>query len=207
MESAKTYKIETERLEIRCYEPEDASKLFDAICASVDHLMPWLPWARLEPSSLESVVERVRRFRGKFDLGQDYVFGIFDRADGRLLGSTGLHTRLGGNAREIGYWTDVRHANKGYMTEAVRALVKVGFDIEGLDRIEIHCDPDNEKSRRIPERLGFVHEATLKSRFINAHGQIRDQMTWTMFREGYEKSGIRLTPLRAYDFRGEEIVG
>ena len=43
---AKTYRIETERLVIRCYEPGDASKLHEAIIRSLDHLRPWLPWVQ-----------------------------------------------------------------------------------------------------------------------------------------------------------------
>ncbi len=167
--------------------------------------MPWLPWAKQEPVDLQSMVDTLRLFRGKFDLGLDYVFGIFDRSGDRLLGSTGLHTRPGGNAREIGYWISTSHVNKGYATEAVSALIKIGFDIENLDRIEIHCDPENHKSRRIPERLGFTHEATLKNRFVDALDQLRDKMIWTMFKDQYEKTAIKSMPVKAFDIIGREI--
>jgi RimJ/RimL family protein N-acetyltransferase len=203
--SAKTYRIETERLLIRCFEPTDAPRLLESITESVDHLMPWIPWAKDEPEDLEAKIRKVRLFRGRFDLGLDYVFGIFDRSGEQLLGGTGLHTRLGGNAREIGYWINARQANKGYTTEAVRALIKVGFDIEKLDRLEIHCDPENHKSRRIPERLGFRHEATLKDRFVDALDRLRDKMIWTMFKEEYEKTDMKGMSLKAFDIIGRTI--
>ncbi|MDR3713636.1 MAG: GNAT family protein [Puia sp.] len=203
---ARAYRIETDRLLIRCYEPADASKLLESIRASVGHLLPWMPWAKREPEDLDAKIEKVRLFRGQFDLGLDYIFAIFDRSGENWLGSTGLHTRIGGNAREIGYWIDARHLKKGYATEAVRALVRIGFAVERLDRIEIHCDPENDKSRRIPERLGFIHEATLKNRFIDADDRRRDKMIWTLFREEYEKTAIAGMSLRAFDIIGRSIA-
>src|SRR5439155_22043403 len=62
------YRIETERLVIRCWEPQDAPLLKEAIDSSLDHLRPWMPWAREEPQSLAQKVELLRHFRGRFDL-------------------------------------------------------------------------------------------------------------------------------------------
>jgi hypothetical protein len=41
----KTYRIETDRLVIRCYQPSDAAMLLAAITESLDHLRPFMPWA------------------------------------------------------------------------------------------------------------------------------------------------------------------
>ena len=71
MELAKTYRIETERLLIRCYEPADAQLMHSAITGSLEHLRPWIPWARQEPQELEWMENFIRLFRGQFDLGQD----------------------------------------------------------------------------------------------------------------------------------------
>ena len=205
MELARTYKIETERLLIRCYEPSDALKMHSAITGSLEHLRPWVPWARQEPRELEWMEGFVRRFRGQFDLGQDAVFGIFDKTGAEQIGGTGLHNRIGKDAREIGYWINVLHINRGFATEAVMALIRVAFDIERLSRLEIRCAPDNLPSRRIPQRLGFRHELTLKDHFTDLHGQPMDTMVWALSRQEYEQSPLRDTPLKAYDFVGREI--
>ena len=68
---AKTYRIETDRLVIRCYQPTDAVLLKQAIDESLDHLRPWMPWAMEEPETVEEKVARLRRVRGQFDLGND----------------------------------------------------------------------------------------------------------------------------------------
>jgi len=71
------YRIVSERLVIRCWEPLDAPLLKEAIDSSLEHLQPWMPWARAEPQELSEKVDLLRRFRGQFDLGTDFVMGIF----------------------------------------------------------------------------------------------------------------------------------
>lgn len=205
MELAKTYRIETERLLIRCYQPADAHLMHSAITGSLDHLRPWIPWARQEPKELEWMENFIRLFRGQFDLGQDAVFGIFDKAQTVQIGGTGLHNRIGKDAREIGYWINVQHTHRGYCTEAVCALIRVAFEIEQLSRLEIRCAPENEASRRVPEKLGFKHELTLKDHYTDAQGKPQDTMVWALSRREYESGSLRATDLRAYDFMGREI--
>jgi RimJ/RimL family protein N-acetyltransferase len=202
MELAKTYRIETERLVIRCYEPGDASKLHEAITRSLDHLRPWLPWVEQEPKGPEARVSLIRLFRGQFDLGLDYAFGIFDKMEKEIIGSTGLHTRIGKNAREIGYWIDVNHIGKGYASEAVSALVKTGFAIEGLSRIEIRCAPENFRSQHVPEKLGFRMESIIKRSLSD---KIVDTMIWAMTKKDYESNPIRHMRMKTFDLSGRPI--
>ena len=201
----KTYKIETERLIIRCYKPEDAALLKKCIDESLAHLLPWMPWAKNEPETIEAKTERLRKFRGEFDLGIDYTFGIFSKDDKVLIGSSGLHTRGGKNAREIGYWIGANYVKNGYALETVKALTKVGFEIEELDRIEIHCAPENTRSQAIPKKLGYIHEGTLKNRTINADGNKCDVMIWTLFKEDYFNSDLRNFEVKAFNVVNERI--
>lgn len=205
MQRARTYKIHTKRLVIRCYHPKDAVLLKTAIDGSLEHLAPWMPWVQNEPESLGQKTERLRKYRGQFDLGMDYVFGIFDKQESKLIGSTGLHTRAGEFAREIGYWIAVNHLGEGYASEAVSALIKVGFEIEGLERIEIHCTPENIRSQKIPKKLGFVNEAVLKDRITEVSGHKKDEMIWTLFKEDYQKSDLRFMEIKAFDSADKEI--
>ncbi len=170
MSSIKTYRIETERLVIRCYQPSDAQLLWQSVNESIEHLRPWMPWINNEPEDVQAKLERIRKMRANFDSDIDYTFGIFDKTEQTLIGSTGLHNRVGKDALEIGYWINVNHVHKGYATEAVQALTKVGFDIENLARIEIHCDSRNTDSFNIPKKLGYQLEATLKGRFRDDNG-------------------------------------
>lgn len=196
------YKIETERLIIRCYEPKDAQKLKLAIDESIEHLSPWMPWAKNEPETIEQKVKRLRIFRGQFDLDQDYTYGIFDKEENILIGSTGLHTRQGIDALEIGYWIRSSQMNNGFALESTQALTKVAFEIVEIQRVEIHCDIKNIRNYNIPKKIGYklneVH--TIDSE------KIKDNMIWTMDKEDYEKSNSKNINLKVYDSQNEKIL-
>jgi RimJ/RimL family protein N-acetyltransferase len=66
------------------------------------------------------------------------------------------------------------------------------FDVAGIERIEIHCDPRNERSAAVPRRLGFVHEATLRGRLRDHDGTPRDAMVWTLHAEAFAASPCAL---------------
>lgn len=200
------YRLLTERLALRCYEPEDAPLLQDAIEASLDHLRPWMPWTRQEPESVERKAMRLRRFRGLFDLGKDFIYGIFDPEERRLLGGTGLHPSIGAGAREIGYWLHVDHTGRGYATEAVTALVRVGFECESLRRIEIQCDPRNAPSAAVPARLGFALRVTVRNRVTGRRGMRRDTMIWCLTSAEYASTPARAAAVEAFDAAGRRIL-
>jgi len=115
------------------------------------------------------------------------------------VGGTGLHPRVGSNAFEIGYWIHVNHVNKGYATEISAALTKVAFEIENVNRVEIHCDPKNIISAAIPKKLGYVYEATLRNRSESIEGELIDSMIWSILREEYLKSPAAKAKIVAYD--------
>jgi len=199
------YRIETERLVIRCYEPRDAPLLKDAVDASRDHLSAWMLWARGEPQTFEETIELVKRFRSTFDAGEDFTYGIFAPDESELLGSTGLMPRIGPGGLEIGYWVRASATRQGVATESSAALARVGLEVCGADRIEIRIDPDNEASLGVPRKLGFLEEATLRRRLPTPEGEPqRDVTIFTLFREDLDPS---LAPgLRAFDALGRQLV-
>lgn len=199
------YRIETERLVVRCYNPSDAQMLADSVAESIDHLKPWMPWAHYEPEPFEAKVNRLKRFRGEFDLGQDFIYGIFDQSETRLLGGTGLHTRIGERQLEIGYWLHKDFVNKGLMTESTAALVKVAFEVIHVHRIEIHCDPGNVASAAIPRKLGFTHEGTLRAKtpFLDRWS---DSMVWGLLESDYPTSPSCKANIKAFDVRGHLVL-
>ena len=200
------YRIETERLVLRCWDPRDAEKLKSAVDASLEELRAFLPWAFDEPQPLAAKIELLRQFRGKFDLGQDFVYGIFDRSESEVLGGTGLHTRAGDGAREIGFWIATKHAGLGLATEGTAALVRVGFEVEHLARVDLHCDPANERSAAIAKKLGFRHEATLRARTPRRTGAPSDRMIWSIQADEFPSTTCASAIVRAFDALGRSIL-
>ena len=200
------YRIHTERLVVRCWEPRDAPLLKDALDSSLDELRPWMPWAREEPQPLAAKVERLRRFRGQFDLGQDFVYGIFSRDESEVVGGTGLHARVGEEALEIGYWIRTSRTRQGLCTESTAALTRVAFDVCGVDRVEIRVEPANEPSVAIPRKLGFTEEVTLRRRLHVGDRHPHDVVVYAMFTDELAGTPCATLPLEAYDAAGARVL-
>ncbi len=199
------YRIETERLVIRCYEPRDAPLTKDAVESSIEHLLPWMPWAADEPQTLEAKTDLLKGFRSAFDASENFTYAIFSADESEQLGGTGLHPRIGPGGLEIGYFVRASATRQGIATESSAALTRVGFEVCRADRLEIRIEPRNEASFGIPRKLGFAEEATLRRRLPAPEGEpLRDVAIFTMFREDFDPS---LAPnIRAYDARGEQIL-
>jgi RimJ/RimL family protein N-acetyltransferase len=193
------YRVVTDRLVLRPWNPDDAGTLRGMIERGKAHLGRFLPWAREVPTLDEELLQ-CRKMRGWFDLGTDMIYAAFLRADERVaVGGTGLHARVGPGAAEIGYWVDVDHVRRGIAVEMAAAMTRVGFEVEELDRIEIHCAAENVASASVPPKLGYVHEATLQRRLANAEGGMSDRKIFTLFLEQYAASAAAKVKVEAYD--------
>jgi len=200
------YRILSERLLIRCWEPRDAASLKLAVDASLTHLRPWVAWAANEPTPLDQKVAWLRKCRGEFDLGLDYSYGVFSQDESEVIGGAGLHLRQGVRVREIGYWVASAHCRRGYATEVTRALLRVGFEVEAAKRIELRVWPENRLSRKIPEALGFVSEGTLRGISHDADGRPCDVNVFALLRDDYECTSLPNLPLRALDVSGHDLL-
>lgn len=178
-------RIETGRLVVRVWQPEDALPLKDAIDTSLDHLRRWLPWAASEPSSPEALHDRLRRFAAAFDEGREWLYGVWTRDETQVLGGAGMHPRIGPGGLEIGYWLRAAAEGHGYATEAIGALTAAAFAAGGIDRLEIRCDPQNVRSAAVPRRLGYDHVETIGAPTQTAGGEPRPTMVWRLMRSAW----------------------
>jgi RimJ/RimL family protein N-acetyltransferase len=180
------YRLETERLVLRCYSPEDAELLSDALNSSIDHLKPFMPWADDLPQSVDDSRALLRRFRAAFDTNEQFIFGMFAADESELLGGCGLHPRIGPGGLEIGYWVRASATRQGIATEAAAALTRAGFEVCGADRIEIRIDPANIQSLGVPNKLGFPEEVRLRRRLPSRPDEpLRDAVVFTLFSEEF----------------------
>ncbi|HEU4405801.1 MAG TPA: GNAT family protein [Polyangiaceae bacterium] len=200
------YRIHTARLVVRCWAPADAPLLKRAVDASLDHLRPWLDWALEHPVGLGAYVARLRQDRANFDLDRDYAYGIFDPAEREVIGGIGSHTRLGEGVREIGYWVAAAHEGRGLITEAVAALTRVAFFADGVRRVEIHCEPRNERSCAVARRLGYERAPVLRREHPQGGGPARDVLVWTMNALVFASSPCSTAECEAFDAVGARLL-
>jgi RimJ/RimL family protein N-acetyltransferase len=200
------YRVETPRIVLRCWSPEDAPLAKTAEDESRDHLRTFMPWADHAPEHLGEIIDRLRLFRSWFDAGEDFLFGAFSKDDGRCIGGAGLHPRVGKGGIEIGYWTHVDHLRKGYATEMAGALTRAAFELGRMRWVEIRCATKNVESAGVPPKLGFVHEATLKERLTLSSGEVDDARVFTLLARDYDASPAKRIPFAAFDGAGRKLT-
>ncbi|MEQ9073533.1 MAG: GNAT family protein [Sandaracinaceae bacterium] len=174
------YVVRTERLVIRCYERGDVDAVHAGIVSNKDALLPWMSWFQNEPMTREERAAQLRRFRGSFDVGKDFFYGLFSKDDGAFLGGTGLHPRGGGGVLEIGYWIVPARWGQGLAFEVAAALTRVGFEVMEARRIEIRVAPHNARSVAIPRKLGYREEGLIRGVGENADGSFGDLVLFGM---------------------------
>jgi len=198
------FRIETERLALCCPDPSHLEAIHAAVADTHELLSPWMPWAEGEPASLDQRAEDVRRLRGSFDRDEDYTYFLFERNGGRALGGGGLHPRVGTGGMELGYWIRATDQGQGLAVEAAGALLRAAFERIGVDRVQIHIEPENGPSQRVVEKLGVPLEATLRRRFLRG-GDLRDIDVYTVFREDFPDSVAASTEVRFLDAQGRPL--
>lgn len=191
--------LRTERLVLRPFEERDEAAVAEA-CDDPD-IQRFVPVP--EPYTLKDAEEFVRNTsRNGWRDDTMYNFGLFTRdgggepggeADGEaaareaggeaggeggvLIGSMGLVRlellRTAERQAELGFWTARGHRRKGYTAEAGRAVVEWAFSVLGVERLEWVAQVENEGSRAVAQRLGFVEEGIQRARIVH-RGTRRD---------------------------------
>lgn len=171
-----------ERIVVKAWREEQASALWEAVEASRAHLSPWMPWVK-DHASPDASREYVRRMLAKWALREDLPMGIWTRAEGRLVGSTGLHhIDWSVPSMEIGYWLRTDAVGHGYTAEAVRLVAGMAFEHLKAERLTIRCSTLNARSAAVPPRCGFTLEATLRHDTRTHEGALRDTLLFALLR-------------------------
>ena len=169
-------RILTERLTLRTLTTAD---LDDCFMESAKPSAGWKPHGAAEDTRhlLESVY-----------IGTESIWGIVLKESGQLVGSIGLmrdYKREYDRVRSIGYAINEECRGRGYMTEAVQAVLRHGFERMGLELISAYAYPWNVGSRRVLEKCGFQYEGTLKKAAKLYDGSVHDNDCFAITREGW----------------------
>lgn len=110
----------------------------------------------------------------EFEDGKQLNFAIIERNSGELIGVIGLlRIRHEHESAELGYWIGKPFWNRGYATEAVKAVVDYAFCILGLNRVYSRYMKKNPASGRVLAKCGFMHEGILRQH-IKKWGDFED---------------------------------
>lgn len=178
-------RLQTARLDIRAPRPGDGAVVHDSIAETLQDLRAFpasMAWAQAEQTVASS--ERFcRQGAAQWLLRTDLPMLLFDRATGEHVGGCGLH-RFDWARRvfEIGWWCRRSRQRQGYASEAAGAVARFAFEHLGARRVWCLCDEANVRSWRVAERIGFLHEGTLRSERCDPDGTRRDMRVYAATR-------------------------
>jgi ribosomal-protein-serine acetyltransferase len=167
-----------EKSQLKIFEKHHAADLYTVVDHCRSYLREWLPW--VDSTDKVEVVEKfIESTRKQFADNNGFQAGIW--FDGKICGALGYHAINWSNkSTSLGYWLDERLQGKGLMTKACHALIDYAFTDYKLNRVEIRCATGNKKSRAVAERLGLVHEGTLRQAEKLASGEYVDHAVYAM---------------------------
>lgn len=175
--------VETERMTLRLPAHGDYRAWAELRESSADHLRPWEPvWAH-DHLSRKAFTNRVY-WAGRSEVqGSALSVLLIRREDQRLLGAVTLDNIRRGpvQAGTMGYWIGAEFVRRGYMKEAVQALVHYAFAALDLSRVESACLPENIASRGVLEKSGFKYEGVAQS-YLQINGRWRNHVLYANLR-------------------------
>jgi RimJ/RimL family protein N-acetyltransferase len=176
--------ITTERLVLRWISEDDIESLYAIF--SDPQVMRY--WSTVPLADREAAAELQREIAESNKSDKMIKWGLALRDSNTVIGTTTLfNLNLDNGRAELGYAMARAHWGKGYMNEALTALVSHAFEVMKLRRLEADVDPRNASSIRTLERLGFQREGFLRERW-HVNGEIQDALFYGLLRREWLKN-------------------
>jgi len=179
-----TVPLETPRLLLRRFVKTDVPDIFNnwSNDPEVTKYLRWPPHGDISVTQ-RSMEDKLRAYEG-----QDYyLWAIALKAAGQVIGqidarghNDAVHSVTIGYAMGRAWW------NRGYMTEALRAVIKFFFEEVGMNRVEARHDPRNPGSGRVMQKAGMLYEGTLRQADTNNQG-VCDEACYAILASDYHK--------------------
>ncbi len=171
--------METERLLLRGVQPGDEKDLFE-----IRNSEFVLKFNCMQIKTMEQLQEEIMK-----DMESNDTYCIVHKESNEFIGMVFLNQdslRYGVNALCLSYYLGEQYASKGYMTEALREIIRYVFEDRGVDVLSVRAFRDNEASLRLIEKLGFVHEGCIRRCVKGYQDTIYDDMVYSILKEEYK---------------------
>jgi RimJ/RimL family protein N-acetyltransferase len=179
---SKQPELRTERLLLRPFTPDDAPTVKrlagDRAVADTTLNIP-------HPYEEGMAEEWIATHAEQFEQGQSVTFAIVLRASRELIGAIGLGINQTHQRAEMGYWIGKPYWNNGYATEAARAVLEYGFEVQKLNRIHASYFARNPASGRVMEKIGMEYEGCFRQH-VQRWGVFQDLKVRAILKEEYE---------------------
>ena len=145
---------------------------------NVDYHQPWV-YHSYDPRYYDHYLKRIKR-------GVTQGCFIYDNETDKLAGVININNILLGSIRSasLGYYGDQEFAGKGHMTEAMGLVLDYAFTTIGLHRLEANIQPENNRSKKLVQRLGFRKEG-FSPKYLQIGGKWCDHERWAILAEEF----------------------
>lgn len=184
MNSIGTNTIKTNRLILRRFIYEDADDMLKIWVSK-----PEIQYMYSEPiyTTKNEVNELLDKYISGYANKNTYRWAIIESKSQKCIGQIAFYlVDTKNHFAEIEYCIGTDFQRKGYMTEAVNAIIKYGFEEIKLHKIQISTKSINIPSKRVIEKCGFTYEGTLRDYFY-FNGEYIDRLYFSMIESEYDK--------------------
>jgi ribosomal-protein-alanine N-acetyltransferase len=192
--------LETERLVLRQMTQDDAETLFALF--SDERVTAFHDLAAF--ASLDQVRQFIRLIHQHYEQGRGILWAITHRSDNQIIGICGYNNwiRYQHSRGEIVYDLGYEQWGKGIMTEALRGIIRYGFEHMALSRIEALACLEDRRSLKLLHRLGFQEERIVRGYGVTQRQQ-HQQVSFSLLRREWLLRQAHSLPPRT-DFRAAE---
>lgn len=174
--------LETDRLILRNWREDDYLDLFEY--AGDDRVGPDAGWpVHKDAEESKSII--------KIFIENNESYAIVLKSENKVIGGIGMHNRTPDesleklNQREIGYVLNPKYWGNGYVPEAVKLLIKYGFEDLNLDLIWCGHYDFNFKSKRVVEKCGFNYKFNRNVSLKLLNSKVVNELFYNIFRDEY----------------------
>ncbi len=170
---------------LRSYKVEDAAELFACVDGSRDHLQPFLNWVD-QTTKPEHSLQFIQMSQAQINTGDGLALGIYLQERRVLIGTIGMHNYNVEQGRaQIGYWLAKPYEGQGYMLRCAQRFIDFLFRKLQLNKVEIHCLPQNTRSLELAKRLGAIEEGRIRKSYLR-NGELEDMVVTGILRSEWE---------------------
>ena len=155
--------IDSRRIILRNWQDKDIDDLVEGLNnINVSRWMAGVPFPYTEKDA-KDFIDYAKNLDEEFKM----AFAIVLKETNKVIGGTEITNinKKDGTAGG-GIWLNEKYQKNGYGIEAFSTKIKYCFDILGLRRIENGYFPNNDKSRKMQERLGYKYEGRRRKKFL-----------------------------------------
>lgn len=173
-----TQEISTERLFLRKIKQSDSVEIFEGLRNQKEFLY----YANKEPATLEQQIQSLQDIDKKYQNLAYYNWVITEKISKAIIGMINLRVDEKNDSVEFNYAIDNRFTNKGYMTEALKAVIDFALNKINANRIQGGCCVENFASKKVMEKCGLSFEGTLKN-FIKLKDGYHDMFMFAKIKQ------------------------